>query len=98
MPVKKIFLAEINKIHIYIFFFLIARKITRARVLCAGSFAARNRGTIMLSLLIIVVTIVVLLPEMDRSNCSSYLLREEERNLARGERGGGGEERKGQPG
>lgn len=38
----------------------------------------------MLSLLITVVTVVVLLsftlPEMDRSDCSSYLLREEERD------------------
>lgn len=34
----------------------------------------------MLSLLITVVIIVVLLPEMDHSDCSSYLLREEERN------------------
>lgn len=43
----------------------------------------------MLSLLIIIVTIVVLLPEMDRSDCSSYLLREEGRNREKRLRGSG---------
>lgn len=74
---KNNFLAKINIYSIYPFSH---RKITRRRVLSADSSAAGNRGTITLSLLITVVTVVVLLPEMDRSDCSSYLLREEERD------------------